>query len=271
MANRYCLIKTEEAAPTSEWPARKQYTAWCGHKQHTEVCLTRSPENRQLCPKCAQKYAAAQLKTTDLPYKLGDRLDLTNDPRRYAYKSIYPILDTRRAADDQVIGFVTIQNGWGKQWRVHPLHVPVEYRHARDDVPLDEPRMFGNPVRYRRDPGDRAEWDAVFKSKEGCLLKVPTLVEQNKLPSYQTVVATAKAQVADMRTRRWERERAEEAAKARAKETADARAERLRIVTERFRAMLSGNLPLLEDDQQALRWAAELLGISLGEEQTIEA
>lgn len=89
------------------------YAAYCGHRQQSNYNLTTLPEAYDLCSKCSPRYYTEQVKNS--AYRLGDRLDLSRDGRRYSYKSIYEIRD----ADKVVVGFITIKNGFGMPWRVH--------------------------------------------------------------------------------------------------------------------------------------------------------
>src|SRR4051812_18878131 len=94
-------------------PTPNRFIAYCGHKQYSDVYMVRTPDHPSLCSKCSSKYYAQQC--AKLPYRLGERLNLADDERRYDYKSIYKVFDAKAS----VIGFVTIANGWGKAWEVH--------------------------------------------------------------------------------------------------------------------------------------------------------
>ena len=230
-----------------------RYVAYCGHTQHSNYNLTQSPERPDLCPKCSSKYYAEQIKS--LPYRLGDRLDLSLDTRRYTYKSIYGIFDDTGAA----IGFLTIKSGWGRAWYVHSWR---DGGASVEDIAQDvvrEPIMSFDPVKYRRKPedGDR-EYGGTFSSKEQALFAVPLMVEQGKLPSRDTVFAKSQERVATLKTNM-------AAQDARRKLVADQRAEDMRLIQEEFGDMLASG-KLTNRQHMALNKAAELLGVKFTKE-----
>ena len=223
-----------------------QYTAYCGHQQQSNYNLTTSPDYPNLCSKCSSRYYREQVKES--PYRLGERMDLANDPRRYKYKSIYEIY-----AGDAVIGFVTIKNGWGQDWHVNSWR---DGGGKIDEVARGEvrqPIMSFDVVAYRRKPEDRMEFGGSFSSKEEALFRVPLMVEQGKLPSRDAVFANSQKNVATLR----EQMAAQEA---RRKAVADQRTEDLRLIREEFADLLASGR-MTNRQHIALTKAAEMIGV----------
>ena len=226
-----------------------EYTAYCGERSRSDHYFTNSAEWPDLCSKCSSKYYAEQAKS--LAYRLGDRLDLSRDGRRYSYKSVYHVHDATNA----VIGFITIKNGWGKDWHVHAWNSFATIGDVeRNEVP--QPVMAHEAVKYRTKPehGDR-EYGGSFSSKEQALCAVPLMAEQGKLPSRDAILAKTTEQVAVMR-------RNLAAQDARRKQLADQRDEQMRLIQEEFAAMLASG-ELTNRQHTALTTAAELLGAKL--------
>jgi hypothetical protein len=229
--------------------ARTGYIAWCGHKQYSDYNCTRVAETLDLCTKCSSKYYAEQGKTS--AYRLGNRLDLSSDSRRYSYKSIYEII---RKQDAAVIGFVVIRLGWGQAWEVHAWS---DSNHVSDAIAgaFTPPQMSPDAVKYRPRPDSAGEYGGLFSSKEQALFMVPLLVEQNKLPSYAETLAKATANFEKLR----QAHKDDDADRQRAKE---ARAEKIQRIREEFAGLL-GSGTLTNSQTTALTDAAALLGVTL--------
>lgn len=226
------------------------YVAWCGYKAFTDYVMTRHETHPYMCSKCSSKLYADKTKS-NFPYRLADRLDLKNDrPRRYVYKSIYPII---RVSDEAEIGFVTIGNGWGKCWDVRTWNSPVTVDHVnRNELP--DLTMSG-PIAYQRSPDEAGEYGGSFNSKEEALFTVPLLVEQGKLISAEEARAKAQETFAIMR-------QAHEEGEADRNRLREERAETLRFIQSEFSGMVAAGA-LSNAQTVALTKAAELLGVTL--------
>lgn len=225
------------------------YVAWCGYKSFSDYMLTRHEKFPYMCSRCSAKFYAEKTKT-NFPYRLADRLDLTNDPRRYAYKSIYPII---RVEDGAEIGFVTIGNGWGKSWDVRAWNNPVTIGDVnRNEMP---PLTLSRPIAYRRSPDEPGEYGGSFNSKEEALSTVPLLVEQGKLIPVEEARAKARETFDTMR-------KAHEEGEADRKRLREERVENLRFIQTEFSAMLAAGI-LSNAQTVAITKAAELLGVKL--------
>ncbi len=122
------FTEPSEAYPDLKPVEKFEYTSWCGEKrmgyERSSPHNFESYASVQSCTKCKSKHAAAELKANPIQFRLGDRVDLSNENNPYGvrtysgYKSVYPVIDMNILAEDerdQVVGFVTIENGWGKQ------------------------------------------------------------------------------------------------------------------------------------------------------------
>lgn len=172
MASHEHLIRSEEPAPGS---TLTQYTSWCGEKQLSLMFMTRLPTHKRLCPGCSAKYYDHQLKQAPNGFNLGERLDLSQDERRWQYKSVYPILD----GNGVLFGHMTIENGWGRHWKVAALTV------SGADPDIENPTMtvvLGQTLEHRS-----------WLSKQALLFDVPKLVEEGDLKSATATMTEAKA------------------------------------------------------------------------------
>lgn len=243
MAYRLHLIRVNDPA------GKPQYQAWCGYESASTMFMTTAPTHPGLCTKCSTKYNAHQLKQHPIDYHLGDRLDLTKDNRRFAYKSVYPIL----ATTDDLLGYLVIENGWGKHWHMCPLTVKVA------DVRVEHPDiqvvMGGRLDRSHRvsEIGSVGAW----LSKEAALQAVPSLVENGLLKSAEIVLAEAKAVHAELRSNLWTTEIRRQRAASERQETM----ERIRVG---FVELLARQ-DVTNFQRTAVLDAAKLLGVTLGE------
>ncbi len=112
---------------------RVNYASWCGeksagHERHVPPGWTEYEGAFRPCPKCQSKMLSAKLKAEPIGFILGDRVDASDESNPYGvtawnFKSVYPVIDVSIATDDErdrVVAFITIDNGWGKLWEVHP-------------------------------------------------------------------------------------------------------------------------------------------------------
>lgn len=225
------------------------YIAWCGYKSFSDYSMTGYEQHPAMCSKCSAKFYAEKTKT-NFPYRLADRLDLTNDPRRYTYKSIYPIIRVEDGAD---IGFVTITNGWGKSWEVRAWEDRISIGDVNRNAMPDLTMSPG--VTYRKFPDDAREYGGSFNSKEEALFTVPLLVEQGKLISVEEARAKARKTFDTMR-------KAHEEGEANQKRQREERVENLRFIQTEFSEMLTAGT-LSNAQTVAITKAAELLGVKL--------
>jgi hypothetical protein len=227
----YHDIKSEE--PTGELaqngdgttgPERVKYTAWCGVTAmgHKNVRPYRFgyTQHSSPCPKCQSKKLASQIKENPIPFRLGDRVDMSEDAQnpygvyRWGYKSVYPVIDTRILADDvedKVVAFVVVESGWGKKWEVRPWERTTS---ARDEK-ARPPKLSSEPIEYTKPSetiGDHTYGGYKTKahclaSKEAALLLIPVMDEQGILKTRQSLIAQDQEWLDGMKAREAERER----------------------------------------------------------------
>lgn len=225
------------------------FTAYCGHRQHSDWLMTRSATWPDLCTKCSSRFFGEKLKAdASFAYRLGERLDLTDNHLRWTYKSIYPVYGT----NDVALGFIAIRTGFGLSWTVNAWECNATFGHLeRNETPV--PQM-GKPVKYRRNPEDHMEHGS-FNSKEQALYAVPMMIEQGKLRSFDAVLAEATAELERLRQNM-------AASAARTRQVAEERAANLRLIKEQFAGLLAAG-SLTNAQTVALTTAADLLGVKL--------
>lgn len=224
------------------------YNAWCGFKSHSDFSMTTYEQSINMCTKCSSRLYAEKTKT--FPYRLADRLDLSNSPHRFTYKSIYPII---RVEDGAEMGFVTIKNGWGKDWEVRAFEGDTRMVNIEQNKAAD--LRMSDAINYRRSPDEVAEYGGSFNSKEHALFTVPLLIEQGKLISRADAEAKARETFATMRKAFEDNN----AARARLR---DEREATLSLIREEFAGMV-GSGTLSNAQTVAVTKAAELLGVKL--------
>lgn len=206
---------------------RVDYVAWCGETSRgfkdrhgfdsLPVGFTKYEKAFRPCPKCQSKMLAAKLKETPIGYSLGERVNGAEENpygvHKWGYKSVYPVIDNSIVADeerDRVVGFVCVETGWGKLWRIQGW----EGQTLASSKEVREPKM-GGVVEYQKAIGDS---DKTFKtdatgysSKEEALLAFPMLSEQGVLKTRPAVLERDRQWIKGMAEREAERERQREA------------------------------------------------------------
>lgn len=233
---------------------RVDYVAWCGETSRgfkdrhgfdsLPVGFTKYEQAFRPCPKCQSKMLAAKLKDAPIGYRLGERVNGAEENpygvRNWGYKSVYPVIDTGIIADDEidkVVGFICVESGWGKLWRIQQWQGQTT---ASDKV-VREPKI-GGVISYQKKIGDSEKTyphDASgYSSKEEALMMFSLLSEQGLLKTRPAILKRDQQWVEGMAEKEAEREREREAAAA----------ERARIAAEREDRRSS----LLADIREAL-------------------
>lgn len=236
-------------------PERVNFTAWCGetargfktsYGTYSDPYGWTSYEKAfRPCPKCQSKMLAAKLKEAPIGYSLGERVNGAEDNpygvHNWGYKSVYPVIDNSILADDErdrVVGFICVESGWGKLWRIQGW----DGQTRGSDKEVREPKM-GGVVEYQKpfssDSDKTYKTDATgYSSKEEALLAFPMLSEQGVLKTRPAILERDRQWIKGMAEREAERER----------EAAERAAERARIVAERK----TQRAALLADIREAL-------------------
>lgn len=226
---------------------RVDYTAWCGETNRgfgrtPPVGFTTYEGAFRPCPKCQSKMLAAKLKSEPIGYSLGERVDASDEKNpygvyRWGYKSVYPVIDNGIIADDErdrVVGFICVETGWGKLWRIQGWQGQTR----GSDKEVAEPKI-GGVVEYQKafsTDSDKTYKTAAtgYSSKEEALLAFPMLSEQGVLKTRPAILE---------RDRQWIKGMAEkEAEREREREERDAERERLRQEREDKRAALLADI-----------------------------
>lgn len=225
---------------------RVNYTAWCGETSWSygrtpPVGFTTYDGAFRPCPKCQSKMLAAKLKAEPIGYSLGERVDGSDESNpygvhRWGYKSVYPVIDNGVLADeerDRVVGFICVETGWGKLWRIQQWQGQT----TASDKEVREPRL-GGVISYQKKIGESEKTyphDASgYSSKEEALMMFSLLSEQGLLKTRPAILE---------RDRQWIKGMAEkEAEREREREERDAERERLRQEREDKRAALLADI-----------------------------
>lgn len=233
-------------------PERVNFVAWCGETGRgfktsygsytTPYGWTDYEAAFRPCPKCQSKMLAAKLKAEPIGYRLGDRVDASDESNPYGinkwhFKSCYPVIDTGIMADDEidkVVGFITIDNGWGELWEIHPWE---RRTNASDTEPRDPKCSAGGIIEYKERIGDSEKMypkkASGYASKEAALMAFPMLSEQELLKTRPALLAADRQWIANMAQREEERQRErEEAAAERERIAAQRQTEREALLTD---------------------------------------
>ena len=247
-------VDTGELSPNGDGttgPERVNFTAWCGetgrgfktsYGSYSEPYGWTSYEKAfRPCPKCQSKMLAAKLKEAPIGYSLGERVNGAEENpygvHNWGYKSVYPVIDNGIIADDErdrVVGFICVESGWGKLWRIQGWQGQTR----GSDKEVAEPKI-GGVVEYQKafstDSDKTYKTDATgYSSKEEALLAFPMLSEQGVLKTRPAILE---------RDRQWIKGMAEkEAEREREREERDAERERLRQEREDKRAALLADI-----------------------------
>lgn len=214
-ANHDCLIlKTEEAGTYSDTGApRTQYTTYCGKTSYVRYKMTDIPRHAS-CPKCSAKWNAGKGGGVTLE-KLA--LPTEGEERVYGYgrwagiKSAYRVMK-----DGECYGLVTIDNGWGKRWKIFALEAPVTIGMIRDgaEPTISHSDKVAQHKRYEKDnDGNRLPvgapiWEGSsilvrepyksdashFSSKEDALNQCADMIADGFLTAETTVLANARVE-----------------------------------------------------------------------------
>ena len=234
-------------------PERVNFTAWCGetgrgfktsYGSYSEPYGFTSYEKAfRPCPKCQSKMLAAKLKAEPIGYRLGDRVDASDESNPYGitkwhFKSVYPVIDTGIMADeeiDKVVGFVCIDNGWGKLWEIHGWDRVTQ---MRDEKPRNPKVCTGAVVEYQKQIGDSEKTYPHkangYASKEEALMAFPMLSEQSLLRTRPMILKADQEWLDSVKQREIERQREAE--------ERDAERERRRLEREDKRAALLADI-----------------------------
>ena len=208
-------------------PERVNFTAWCGetgrgfktsYGSYSEPYGWTSYEKAfRPCPKCQSKMLAAKLKETPIGYSLGERVNGAEENaygvRNWGYKSVYPVIDNGILADeerDRVVGFVCVESGWGKLWRIQGWQGQTR----ASDKEVREPEI-GSVISYQKKIGDSEKTyphDASgYSSKEEALMMFSLLSEQGVLETRPAILERDRQWIKGMAEKEAERERQREA------------------------------------------------------------
>lgn len=176
------------------------------------------------CGACQSKALARKLKAEPIGYRLADRMDNSKPQygvRGYDYKSVYPVI---RERDNEIVGFICIDTGWGKSWKVYTWGSNVRMRDYDAGV-LPDPEINDgdrdNILKYRRtkyqtreqiaagEPQVYEDYESTannIASKEAALMLFPELDKQGKL-RLQSEIRASDAEGFE----RWKTARAERA------------------------------------------------------------
>ncbi|USN15707.1 hypothetical protein BABAJAGA_00670 [Brevundimonas phage vB_BgoS-BabaJaga] len=208
-------------------PERVNMTAWCGETSrgfktsYGSYSLppgwTDYEKAFRPCPKCQSKMLAAKLKEAPIGYRLGERVNGAEENPygvgNWGYKSVYPVIDTGIMADDEidkVVGFICVESGWGKLWRIQQWQGQT----TAHDKEVREPKI-GGVVSYQKKIGDSEKTyphDASgYSSKEEALMMFSLLSEQGLLKTRSAILTRDRQWVEGMAQKEAERERQREA------------------------------------------------------------
>lgn len=264
----YLLERDPNHGPVKRW------VMWCGEEEGSDLFARQWP-HFNCCTKCSAKWFADKTNAPGFRFKLGERVDSRADDMPYGIKSAYPVLDGQ-AWDkaDQLVGYITIETGWGEAWSFRELEDPTTYRDL-DSGNYVKPRMrrstdYSSHLKWNKRSEITGELEDNklettanrFSSKEQALWHVPDMMAQGKLRTYREVDESGKAQLAKHTAYKAERA----ATAARATEEAEQRRNdktlKLAFIKEEFEAMKM-NGALTNANVEALCDAAKLLGIEL--------
>lgn len=242
------FTEAQDGYPSVE---RVDYTAWCGETSRgfksryghdsLPVGFTNYEKAFRPCPKCQSKMLAAKLKEAPIGYSLGERVNGAEDNpygvHNWGYKSVYPVIDNGILADDErdrVVGFICVETGWGKLWRIQGWQGQTR----GSDKEVAEPKL-GGVVEYQKafssDSDKTYKTEATgYSSKEEALLAFPMLSEQGVLKTRPAILERDRQWIKGMAEREAERQR--EAAER------DAERERLRLEREDRRSALLADI-----------------------------
>ena len=155
------------------------------------------------CSKCQSKALQRKLKASPIGYSLGGRVDLSVAPlpyglRTYPFKSVYPV---SRDSDNQIVGFITIEDGWGKKWGIYGwgsnLRMGDMDKGEMPDPVMDTGEVLKvKKLKIKTDKTAPDEYDTYestmnrITSKEAALLLFPELDKQGKLRTEAEVRAS---------------------------------------------------------------------------------
>ena len=206
---------------------RVDYVAWCGETSRgfkdrhgfdsLPVGFTKYEQAFRPCSKCQSKMLAAKLKEAPIGYSLGERVNGAEENaygvRNWGYKSVYPVIDNGILADeerDRVVGFVCVESGWGKLWRIQGWQGQTR----ASDKDVREPEI-GSVISYQKKIGDSEKTyphDASgYSSKEEALMMFSLLSEQGVLETRPAILERDRQWIKGMAEKEAERERQREA------------------------------------------------------------
>ena len=252
------------------------------------------PEDYRMCSRCQAKALHKRDGGKVGTYKIMDRLAFSQPEferkykdgkyqptkwglERYAWMSVYPVMDVSVLADDdhdKIVAFIVIDNGWGKAWEIHGWALGREQD--------DPPRMDSNAANWtsvskawtsssgEHFPERQSEMNAKgINSKEMALLKVPDMVTRGQLKPYGHYDELAKKMVETQEALR--QRRLEEIAQRDLERAAQQRrdAEDKAEIAEALREIAT--LDLTNFQRDGLLRAAKRLGIDMDVQPTMLA
>lgn len=172
------------------------------------------------CSRCQSKALSRKLKAEPIGYSLCDRVDMSAKSlpyglKSYGFKSVYPV---KRDSDGEIVGFITIEDGWGKKWAIYGWSSNLRMGDLSEGK-MPDPIMacdYDSLLKvkkklYKADPNAPDEYDNYestlnkLSSKEAALLLFPDLDAQGELKTESEVRASDAETAADWKRRADER------------------------------------------------------------------